>query len=338
MKARAAILSLISIRPHTIQEVGRKLPFSIRTVYRYVEELIDDGIIVKRGRGKGTVLEISDGYIPQKLKEIYIQSLTHGLDPEVLMRESTQKILEALKEPKMVSSIQEETSLSRRWILVILKDLERGGLINYRKRKPIEAELNDEHPLNKSLEEFYGPNEKEDDVYISGTRPFEEIFGTPTELERTLFNRIDQDLVIKDTGFMIRGEGGRLTILESIEEGEGLEGVFLRKLMTTEGAEDLCIDIIHQKRLDYNRVLELARKKGIVNIVGCYLDIINDIKEIVPLEVIRNFQEEVSDKRMVFLPHEREYGKSGWEETFEERWNVDLYLDLSSVKHGVSKW
>ena len=69
-----------------------------------------------------------------------------------------------------------------------------------------------------------------------------------------------------------------------------------------------------------------------------YLDIINNIKELVPPEVVERFYNYVSRRRLAFLPQERIYGKSGWEEPFEEKWNVDLYLDLSAVKHGVSKW
>jgi len=45
--------------------VGRKLPYSIRTVYKYVEELVNDGFFVKRGRGDETVLGIEKQYRSQ---------------------------------------------------------------------------------------------------------------------------------------------------------------------------------------------------------------------------------------------------------------------------------
>jgi len=338
MNARTAIFSLVSIRPHSIQEIGGKLPYSIRTVYKYVEELVNEGLLVKRGRGDETVLTIAEGYGPQKLREIHIQSLAHGIDPEMLMRESTHVVWESLDGPKTVPDIEAETSLSRRWILVILGILERGGLITYEKRRPIKAVLNDEHPLNRLLRAFYKSNEGEEGVYHFGTKPFEEFLKTPEDIERTLFERIDQDLMVRDTGFMVGGKSGRLTILESIEKGEGVEEIFIRKLMTTEGVEDICVDMIAQKRLDYGRLLELAIEKDIVSIVGCYLEIINHIKELAPPEVVERFHSNRSRGRAVFLPQERRYGKSGWEEPFELRWNVDLYLDLGAIMHGVRKW
>jgi len=31
----------------------------------------------------------------------------------------------------------------------------------------------------------------------------------------------------------------------------------------------------------------------------------------------------------------KKYGKQGWEQPYETRWNVDLYLDLDAIRHGV---
>jgi hypothetical protein len=37
----------------------------------------------------------------------------------------------------------------------------------------------------------------------------------------------------------------------------------------------------------------------------------------------------------VFLESEKEFGKEGWEKPYENRWNVDLYLDLGAIEHGI---
>jgi hypothetical protein len=69
---------------------------------------------------------------------------------------------------------------------------------------------------------------------------------------------------------------------------------------------------------------------------GCYLDIIYNIdRKLVSYEVINKFHDNVSDKKYVFLKEEMKYGKSGWEMEYEQKWNVDLYLDIGAIEHGV---
>jgi hypothetical protein len=88
-------------------------------------------------------------------------------------------------------------------------------------------------------------------------------------------------------------------------------------------------------RLDYRRLLDLARERDMVSIVGCYLDILNGIQGMVDPEVIGDFEARRSGKRLRFLPGESAYGKGGWEGEYEEKWNLDLYLDLGAIRHGV---
>lgn len=72
-----------------------------------------------------------------------------------------------------------------------------------------------------------------------------------------------------------------------------------------------------------------------VNVVGCYLEIVNDIKKLVDVEVIKKFQRNISKRKVVFLKEEKRYGKGGWEDKYEKKWNVDLYLDIGAIRHGL---
>jgi hypothetical protein len=87
--------------------------------------------------------------------------------------------------------------------------------------------------------------------------------------------------------------------------------------------------------MNYEVLLRRAVENTLVNQIGCYLDIINDMKRIVPFKVIEIFSNTISDKTVVFLKDEKRYGKSGWEKKYEKKWNVDLYLDIGAIEHGV---
>jgi len=109
----------------------------------------------------------------------------------------------------------------------------------------------------------------------------------------------------------------------------------LTALETPEGAEDICIRIIESGNIDYGKLLEVAKERGMVNQIGCYMDVLNSIKKIVPAGAVNQFLGSVSKKRAMFLKQLKKYGKEGWEKPFEEKWNVDLYLDLGTIRHGV---
>ena len=77
-----------------------------------------------------------------------------------------------------------------------------------------------------------------------------------------------------------------------------------------------------------------------VNEVGCYLDVLNSIRQMVPPVAVEMFDQEVlkrkkKKKRRVFLKEETAYGKGGWEAPFETKWNVDLFMDMGAIEHGV---
>ena len=93
--------------------------------------------------------------------------------------------------------------------------------------------------------------------------------------------------------------------------------------------------MIFQEKLDFQKLLALSKEQDMVNIVGCFLDVVNNIRNFTSAETIRMFKENMTKKKRVFLPEEKQFGKSGWETSYEEKWNIDLYLDLGAIKHGV---
>lgn len=74
-----------------------------------------------------------------------------------------------------------------------------------------------------------------------------------------------------------------------------------------------------------------------VNIVGCYLQILHNIdKNLVSepvAELFRAFRRKGS--RHVFLKQLKPLGKESSLENYEREWNLDLYLDFDAIAHGV---
>lgn len=333
MDAKTAVFSTISIRSHTIKELIDKLPYSSDMVYRVVDELEKEGFLVKTRKGKEVMLRVSDDYRSQILREIHIKALSYGIDPEVLLRKSTIRVWKALEKAKFVEDIQQHVDLSKKWIRKILSFLEKSDLVDFKKRRPIVAVKNEEHKLNHLLDKHLSRVKKGEDVYQPGRFSFEKRYEVPEEIEKELYEKIDSGLTVQDTDYLVRGE--KMNILESVPEELSIEEIFLRELETVEGVEDFCIRLIKSNKMDYEKLLELAKEKGKVNIVGCYLDILDDIGETIDPEVISMLGQHVSDKKMTFLEEEKKFGKNDWEKKYEKKWNVDLYLDIGAIRHGA---
>ncbi|MFO7991071.1 MAG: hypothetical protein R6U61_02110 [Thermoplasmata archaeon] len=333
MDAKTAVFSTVSIKSHTIKELIDKLPYSSDMVYRVVGELEKEGLLVKTRKGKEVLLRVSDDYKSQILREIHIKALSYGIDPEVLLRDSTIMVWKALGEAKFVEDIQQHVDLSKKWIRKILNFLERSDLVHFKKKRPIVAVKKEEHKLNDLLDTHFSKVNKSEDVYQPGRFSFEKRYEVPKEIEKELYEKIDSGLTVQDTDYLVRGE--KMNILESVPEEPSIEEIFIRELETVEGVEDFCIRLIKSNQMDYEKLLELAKEEGKVNIVGCYLDILGDIGVTIDPEEISMFEENVKDRKMIFLEEEKKYGKNDWEKKYEKKWNVDLYLDIGAIRHGV---
>lgn len=88
--------------------------------------------------------------------------------------------------------------------------------------------------------------------------------------------------------------------------------MIIKIIVTPEGVEDICIRLLVSKKINYDRLLNISIENNLVNLIGCYLDIINDINDqIIPKEVIKKFHNNITDKKIIFLKDEKQYGKSG---------------------------
>ncbi|MFA5102682.1 MAG: hypothetical protein WC525_05970 [Candidatus Thermoplasmatota archaeon] len=272
----------------------------------------------------------------QKRKDFFIKSLSYGIDPEIFLRENTLLVWNALDTSTTVKKITKKTKLSEKSVRKYLKFFADSELIKFEKKKPLIVAKIHNHPLVPLVTSMVKESDKTERMYSPGSSPFEEIITTPDEIEKILYEKIDDSVAIKKTGFFVKGKPGKISVLESVTSKQILEVIFLDKLMTPEGVEDSCIKILANKKIDFDMLLARAIEKNRINQVGCYLNILGDInKKLVPNEIIKKFHENISQKKYIFLKQEMKYGKSGWEQKYEKIWNVDLYLDIGAIEHGA---
>ena len=333
MDSRSAVMSVIAIKPQSMGELLNRLPFASSTIYEAVRNLEEKNLL----RREDKLILVADGFKAKKIADIHILSLSHGIDPEFILKESTLSIWKTLEVERGYKDVKDLTGYSLVTVKNIISRLVEIGLVIFMRKKPVIAVRKDDHPINKELQMLLSREENGETYHYPGTIPFKEEFVTPDELQKILFDKIGEGISVKNTGFLVKSGKGTVSILESTDKVPSLEELFLKKLLTTEGIEDLCIKILKTGEMDHDYLLKLSVEKKMVSIVGCYLNILNDIdEEIISDEVIEKFHGSSSgEKRRIFLKQERSFGKSGWENKYEKKWNVDIYLDLDAIKHGV---
>ncbi len=334
MNARTAAFALVSIQPLPLGTIAERLTYSRSTLYQAVEALIAEGLLVKGRHGDQQVVEVADGYSAQKLREVHVLALKHGIDPEMLLRDSTLSVWKAVKEPRDLAALTSATGLSQRWVRSIVQHLARAGLIRYIRRRPLIVVRSEGHPLGVALDALDGEGPRVPPVRLVNLG-YQDMTWTPEEIERALHELEGSNIYIRGTGFQVKGGDGPFRVVESVSGEDSLEAIFLRRLGTPEGIEDLCVRLVASGLLDYSRLLRLARERDMVSIVGCYLDILNHERSMVSDEVIATFEQARTRRRHSFFKPDRRYGKEGWESPFERRWNVDLYLEIGALQHTV---
>jgi len=336
MNIRSAVFVMISIKPQSINSVINRLPYSQDSIYNVIEEMIKKGDLIKIKTKEGMKVDIPKDYHHQKQREFYIKSLSYGVDPAILLRKTSQQVWKALDTSTTVTDLSKETNLSEKTVRKILQQFYRYDFVTYEKKKPIIVKKIHDHPIGIILNSMTRSKNKTNGFYTSGSSPFNEIITTPDEIEEILYDKIDESLTVKKTGFLVKGKKEKITVLESVPHQLTNEEIFIKQILTPEGVEDICIRLLVSKKINYKQLLDISIENNLVNLIGCYLDIINDINDqLIPKGIIKKFYNSITDKKIVFLKDEKQYGKSGWEQKYENKWNVDLYLEIGAIEHGV---
>jgi hypothetical protein len=304
-------------------------------VYRVVSSLERQGYLLKFRQGKKVVVSLSRSPRARRLAELYVTAVAHGVDPEEFDKGSildTWRFLAARREASLRECV-DATGLSYESVRRAFGFLVKVGLARTLSQKPLRISLK-RSDLNDHLRRcFLGPSGKA--VLALSTGPFTKLYARPTEVRELLLSE-DGSVVVPGVHRNIRVHEP-VKVIEVMEDDVTPETVFLREVQRPDGVEDFCIQLLSNRSVDFEGLLRLSRERDMVNVVGCYLDILSDLSpRLVSKGVAEAFLPFISrGDPPVFLESEKEFGKEGWEGPYQDRWNVDLYLDLGAIEHTV---
>ena len=335
MNAKISMLSLLSIRPHLIREVIRLLPYSRHTVYKTVSNLHMSGHITRRRVGKDVEVALSNRYDSDLLGRLLRNAIVHGIDPERIIDDDTRSVYSSIMGERTLDELRNETGLSysrvRRSVEVLLD----GNVIVRTKKRPLTLRRVPDHPLGRLLDSSSRYDANERVVLASVSSPVRVHLLRPEDLERVLFEHLEDGLSVRGTGLMTIGEGP-LEVYMSTQEGVSPEDLFLQLLDTPEGVEDLCPQMIAGRLIDLVSLSKLALERNMVNELGVYLEVLTEMGLDVPEETIAFLESNVGGSTVTF-PHweEEPTFKDKVHVRFEQKWNVNLRIDMEALTHGV---
>jgi hypothetical protein len=217
-----------------------------------------------------------------------------------------------------------------------MKSLESSGLARLESARPLTIRIDKSSEVLATLMALAKPDRDLRPSLMLEERPYQQSELPPEDLERELYARAESKapVAIEGTSFVTRGHG-RLELLTP--SGRSNEERFIRYLMTPDGVEDSCIRMLRANQINYPALLQEARRRNMVNIVGCYLQILHDIDKNLVSEPVAELFRALRRKgpRHVFLKQLKPLGKGSSLENYEREWNLDLYLDFDAITHGV---
>lgn len=336
MRAVQEIMFHLARGPQHLQQLSRDLGYSRDSIYRSVTNLEREGHLLKFRKGKEVVVSLSRSPEARRQAELCVESVAHGVDPEAFDQDSVVTTWKHLagRQDGSVKECVDATGLSYESVRKAFHFFLDSSLARIVTKKPLRVALQ-EGGLNRHLERcFLDPPEQR--VFALSATAFTKFYAPPSQV-RELLLADEGSTMIRGVQRRVRAEGP-LRIIEVMQEEVTPETVFLRELRTADGVEDFCIQILNGRSLNFDDLLRLARERGEANIVGCYLDLLSDLNSdlVAQADGERFLPFVARGDPNVFLKSEKEFGKDGWgEEPYERKWNVDLYLDLGAIEHGV---
>jgi DNA-binding transcriptional regulator YhcF (GntR family) len=321
--------------PQHLRELSRRLGYAKDHIYRSVSSLEREGYLLKFRQGKEVVISLSRSPRAHRLAELYVTAVAHGVDPEEFDKESivdTWKFLATRRHASLRECV-DATRLSYESVRRAFHFFVRAGLAKTLTEKPLRISL-ESSDLNRHLGRYFLETSGRT-IFALSTAPFTKLYARPSEVRELLLS--------EEGSVVIQGVDRNLSprepikIVEVMQEEVTPETVFLREVQGPDGVEDFCIHLLSNRSVDLEQLLRLSRERGMVNVVGCYLDILSDLDAgLVAKREAEAFLPFISHgDPPAFLESEREFGKEGWEKPYEGKWNVDLYLDLGAIEHGI---
>lgn len=336
MDAKTATFIAIVLGSRKKADLPKKLRgYSKSSVYRALNLLEKEGLVETSGK----IVWLPVNSRVRRLKRIHILAMTHGIDPEHLLRKSHLEVWKAIEGSVTLKEVMRKTDLSYPAVRNIVNFFRRSGLVDETQLKPLEVKKTS-HPVNRVLRlHLEGPTIPVEIPY-PGRLPSKRMVGTPEAIKSLLYDELERGISIGGSGWSWSYGTGKGSIdVASILQNPGYEEVFLDQLETVSGAQEFCLHMLVAWDLDFDRLLDLSKKQDFVNSVGCWLDLIRRFApNLVEEEVVEKFFENRSEKVRSFPDTAKATERAlelEWVKGYEDRWNVRLRFSIAAFVQEV---
>lgn len=336
MDAETATFTAIALRSQKRSDLPKKLRgYSKSSIYRALNLLEEKDLV----EVKNKIVTVASDSRAQRLRRIHILAVTHGIDPERLLRESYLEIWKAIEESISLADLVERTGFSYPTVREVVNFFRRSNLVIENRLKPLEVEKND-HPLNRELRLYMEEPTPPVEIPYPGRLPSRRLAGTPETAESLLYDELERGISLGERDWSWSyGTGEESIDIAPVLKNLGQEEVFLDQLKTINGVQEFCLHMLVAWDLDFDKLLDLSKKQDFVNQTGCWLDLVRRFAPgLVEKSIVEKFSlnrvEKVQDFPRIGEAMEREL-ELEWVEEYEEKWNVRLRFSIAAFVQEV---
>ncbi len=335
MDAETATFIAIALKSQEKANLPKKLKgYSKSSIYRALNLLEEKNLV----EIKNKIVTVANNSKAQRLRRIHILAITHGIDPERLLRESHLEVWKSLKESTTLADLVEITELSYPTVREIVNFFRRSNLVEEKKLKPLEIEISD-HPLNRELR-LYLEKPTPLEIPYPGRMPSKRLAGTPEIAENLLYDELERGVSTGEGDWSWIYSTGKESIdITSVLKNLNQEEVFLDQLSTINGAQEFCLHMLVAWNLDFDKLLDLSEKHNFVNQTGFWFDLVRRFApSLVPKTTIEKFYQNKSNKVQRFPRTGKaveEELEIEWIGEYEKKWNVKIRFSIAAFVQEV---
>lgn len=336
MDAETATFTAIALRSQRKSNLPKELRgYSKSSIYRALSLLEKENLVKTTGK----VVAVATNSKAQRLRRIHILAITHGIDPERLLKESYLDVWKAIEGPVTLKDLIEKTGFSYPTVREIVNFFRHSNLVDESRLKPLEVEKNN-HPLNQALRLHLEEPTPPVELPYPGRLPSKRLVGTPETTESLLYDELERGISLGENGWSWSyGTDEEGIDIASVLQNLSQEEVFLDQLKTVNGAQEFCLHMLVAWELDFDKLFDLSKERDFVNQMGCWLDLVRRFApNLVEKTIVNKFFQSRTKKVQSFPETVKSAEKElelEWIEEYEDRWNVRLRFSIPAFVQEV---
>jgi len=307
----------------SMEDAREVLPYSRNTLYRAASVLKRSGTIRTQRRGGTSYISLTDNAVSTGVPFIVHESLARGVDPSKLLKAASSGLPRLLQSPRTLTELSVLSGIPYARCRRALDILIGSGTVKVLRRRPLKVVMDHDDPLARALT---GARQ-------GGPIHTLQVRGDPPVVHE-IYRKGEAPMVLTSSGpvaypgsDLIMVGRGTLRTVHVLDDVSSLEAVFLCLLGTYDGAVHVCPAMIDEGSIDIDRLVTLSHEKGVSSSVGCFLDLMNSIRNRVPPSIVERFAEKGNGRGS--MPLGSSAGRGPLRSVLERKWDVSINISGS---------